>query len=176
MQPFCEYVSGHMTEAINGLNEELAKKNIQLSDYKDILNGGVSFALTSLKLTLSDSDVENVSALPLLMAEIKGGSETLKTKLDDLQTKLETTFSSEEIAGNEFRRITGTNDDDVTLWVGASGSILYVTASQTVKRTCLTPVSNWKKSSVKPPGRNSSLSPLFSQSIPASPPIAIMLG
>ncbi len=130
MQPFCEYVSGHMTEAINGLNEELAKKNIQLSDYKDILNGGVSFALTSLKLTLSDSDVENVSALPLLMAEIKGGSETLKTKLDDLQTKLETTFSSEEIAGNEFRRITGTNDDDVTLWVGASGSILYVTASQ----------------------------------------------
>ena len=132
MQPFCEYVSGHMTEAIKGLNEELGKKNIKLSDYKDILNGGAAFALTSVKLTLSDSDVEDVSALPLLMAEINGGSEKLKATLDDLQAKLEMTFSSEEIAGNEFRRITGTNDDDddVILWVGASGSILYVTASQ----------------------------------------------
>ncbi len=134
MQPFCEYVSGHMTKAINSLNEELAKKNIQLSDYKDILNGGVSFALTSFKLTLGDSTIENVAALPLLMAEIKGGSENLKTKLDDLQTKLETTFSSEEIAGNEFRRITCTDDDEdedaTTLWVGASGSILYVSISQ----------------------------------------------
>jgi len=130
MQPFCEYVGEQITNAFNSLNDELGKKNIKLSDYKDILNGGAAFALTSVKLTLSDSGVEDVSALPLFMAEINGGSEKLKATLDDLQTKLETTFSAEEIAGNEFRRITGTNDDDVTLWVGASGSILYVTASQ----------------------------------------------
>ncbi len=128
MQPFCEYVGEQITNAFNSLSDELGKKNIKLSDYKDILNGGAALALTSVKLTLSDSDVEDVSALPLFMAEINGGSEKLKATIDDLQTKLEMTFSSEEIAGNEFRRIS--NDDDVILWVGASGSILYVTASQ----------------------------------------------
>ncbi|MCK9314799.1 MAG: hypothetical protein M0Q48_01455 [Verrucomicrobia bacterium] len=130
MKPFCEYVGEQITNAFNSLNDELGKKNIKLSDYKDILNGGAAFALTSVKLIVSDSTVEDVSALPLFMAEINGGSEKLKVTLDDLQTKLETTFSAEDIAGNEFRRISGTNDDDVTLWIGASGSILYVAASQ----------------------------------------------
>lgn len=130
MKPFCDYVGGQILGAIKGLNDELGKKNINLSDYQDILNGGAALALTSFTLTLGENTLENLSVLPLFMAEIKGGSEKIKATLDDLQTKLDTSFESEEIAGNEFRLITGACNEDVTLWVGASGSTLYVAASQ----------------------------------------------
>jgi hypothetical protein len=131
MQPFCEYVGEQITNAFNSLNDELGKKNIKLSDYKGMINGGAAFAITSFKFTPGDSSEGNISALPLFMAEINGGSEKLKATLDDLQTKLETTFTTKEIAGNEFRLIPASGSADLILWIGASGSTLYMSASKT---------------------------------------------
>ena len=131
MKPFCEYVCKQFSDAFNSLNGELSKKNIKLCDYKDMINGGVAFAITSFKFAPGDSSVGTVAGFPLFMAEINGGSEKLKATLDDLQTKLETTFTTKEIAGNEFRLIPASGSDDLILWIGASGSTLYMSASKT---------------------------------------------
>lgn len=131
MKPFCEYVCKQFTDAFNSLNSELSKKNIKLCDYVDMVNGGAAFAITSFKFAPGDSSEGIVSAFPLFMAEISGGSEKLKATLDDLQTKMETTFTTKEIAGNEFRLIPASNSNDLILWIGASDSTLYMSASKT---------------------------------------------
>ncbi len=130
MKPFCEYVCKQFSDAFNSLNGELSKKNIKLCDYKDMIKGGAAFAIPSFKFTPGDSE-GTIAGFPLFMAEINGGSEKLKATLDDLQTKLETTFTTKEIAGNEFRLIPASGSGDLILWVGASGSTLYMSASKT---------------------------------------------
>jgi len=118
MKPFCDQV----LESFNKWKEESdeAKAGIQFAaDYLTFLKGGIALTVTAI-----DVNEQGFHFLPLVIAEFDGGIEKFDSAVKDIQTKMETEFSSNKVQGVDFYNIP--LDEGSALWVGLKGNLLYI--------------------------------------------------
>ena len=121
MKPFCDQV----LESFNKWKDESdeAKAGIQFAaDYLPFLKGGIALTVTAIERKKTDDP--DFSFLPLVIAEFEGGTEKFDSAMKDIQTKMETEFSSNKVQGVNFYNIP--LDEGSALWVGLKDNLLYI--------------------------------------------------
>lgn len=99
------------------------EKGIQFaSEYLTSLKGGIALTVTAIERKKTDEP--DFSFLPLVIAEFEGGAEKFDSAMKDIQTKMETEFSSNKIQGVNFYNIP--LDEGSVLWVGLKDNLLYI--------------------------------------------------
>ena len=121
MKPFCDQV----LESFNKMKEDSDEIKVGLqfaAEYLTSLKGGIALTVTAIERKKTDDP--DFSFLPLVIAEFEGGAEKFDSAMKDIQTKMETEFSSNKVQGVNFYNVP--LDEGSALWVGLKGNLLYI--------------------------------------------------
>ena len=111
MKPFCDQV----LESFNKMKEDSDEIKVGLqfaAEYLTSLKGGIALTVTAIERKKTDDP--DFSFLPLVIAEFEGGAEKFDSAMKDIQTKMETEFSSNKVQGVNFYNVP--LDEGSALW------------------------------------------------------------